>query len=363
MGGIGSGVEVQQLAQHDAGAGARGSAGRGREQGLGHERVVGVVGDQQGGLLGGGDLGGLGGRGVLAGEQALVGALAQLPQHRAHDEGGHEQDDEEDGLVAGNHGWLTSAARRRAHAPLEDRGGQGLGDAGLVVGVVEARRAVRCRRRASGAISTATAGQVMLSMAGRAVRPRVTVMPAWSRAELSTPARARLRVTQAACAVFQGTKRAGCGGRQRGDEEVDAGAALGGVQAEAGLGVGVVGDFGAAVGVDGRVGFAGGDDRDAARGQQGTQPDAEGQGDRSFPAGCCRLVLSGPPESSPPWAASSTTTKRAAGAGGACAAAKTAMKAVSGDAPQRRSRRADASISRGTCFRRPITPAHRWSGR
>ena len=49
----------------------------------------------------------------------------------------------------------------------------------------------------------ATAGQAMLSMVVSAVRPRVTVMPAWSRAELRSPARARLRVTQAACAVFQ----------------------------------------------------------------------------------------------------------------------------------------------------------------
>ena len=72
----------------------------------------------------------------------------------------------------------------------------------------------------------ATAGQVMLSTAGRAVRPRVTVMPAWSRAELRTPARARLRVTQAAWAVFHGRKRAGSAGGERGDEEMDAGAAL-----------------------------------------------------------------------------------------------------------------------------------------
>ncbi len=47
----------------------------------------------------------------------------------------------------------------------------------------------------------------MLSIAGRAVRPRVTVMPAWSSAELITPASDRLRGTHAACAVFQGRKR------------------------------------------------------------------------------------------------------------------------------------------------------------
>ena len=60
---------------------------------------------------------------------------------------------------------------------------------------------------------------------------------------------------------------------------MDAGAALGGVQADAGLSLGVVGDLGAAVGVDRGVGFAGGDDGDAAGGEQGTQTDAEGEGD------------------------------------------------------------------------------------
>ena len=58
-----------------------------------------------------------------------------------------------------------------------------------------------------------------------------------------------------------------------------------GVEAEAGLGVGVVGDFGAAVGVDGGVGFAGGDDRDAARGEQGAEADAEGEGEGFFGLG------------------------------------------------------------------------------
>src|ERR1700739_3993915 len=57
-----------------------------------------------------------------------------------------------------------------------------------------------------GATSMATAGQVMLSMTGRAVRPMVTLTPAWLRAALSIPASAMLRATQAACAVFQGTK-------------------------------------------------------------------------------------------------------------------------------------------------------------
>src|SRR5580698_2673251 len=65
----------------------------------------------------------------------------------------------------------------------------------------------------SGAISRATAGQVMLSSAGSAVRPRVTDSPAWRSAELTTPARARLRVTHSACAVSQAGRRvAGAGG-------------------------------------------------------------------------------------------------------------------------------------------------------
>ena len=33
---------------------------------------------------------------------------AQLPQDDAHDDGGGEQNEEEDGLVAGNHGWRAS---------------------------------------------------------------------------------------------------------------------------------------------------------------------------------------------------------------------------------------------------------------
>jgi hypothetical protein len=50
------------------------------------------------------------------------------------------------------------------------------------------------------------------------------------------------------------------------------------VKAEAGGSVGVVGDLGAAGRVDGRVGLAGGDDGDAASGEQGTEADAEGEG-------------------------------------------------------------------------------------
>jgi len=63
---------------------------------------------------------------------------------------------------------------------------------------------------------------------------------------------------------------------------VYAGAGRGGMQAEAGLGVGAVGNLGAAAGFEGRVGLAGGDDLDAARAQQGPQADAEGEGEGFF---------------------------------------------------------------------------------
>jgi hypothetical protein len=51
------------------------------------------------------------------------------------------------------------------------------------------------------------------------------------------------------------------------------------VEAEASLGVGVVGYFSAAVEVDGGVGLAGGYDRNAARGEQGAKANAEGEGE------------------------------------------------------------------------------------
>ena len=69
---------------------------------------------------------------------------------------------------------------------------------------------------------------------------------------------------------------------------MDAGAALGGVDAEAGLSVGAVGDFGATVGVDRDIRFPRGNDGDAARGKQGAEADAEGQGVELF-----RLALPG----------------------------------------------------------------------
>ncbi len=60
---------------------------------------------------------------------------------------------------------------------------------------------------------------------------------------------------------------------------MNAGTDLGGVQAQAGLGIGVVGNLGAAGRFHIGIGLAGGDDLDAARGQQRTQANAEGEGD------------------------------------------------------------------------------------
>ena len=65
---------------------------------------------------------------------------------------------------------------------------------------------------------------------------------------------------------------------------MDAGAAGGGVEDEAGGGMGVVGDLGALVGGegDGRVGVAGGDDGEAAGGEEGAEAGGEGEGDVFF---------------------------------------------------------------------------------
>ena len=60
-------------------------------------------------------------------------------------------------------------------------------------------------------------------------------------------------------------------------EQVDAGTALGSVETEAGAGISVVGNFSAAVQVDGLVRLAGGDDLDAARAEERTEADAEGE--------------------------------------------------------------------------------------
>ena len=82
----------------------------------------------------------------------------------------------------------------------------------------------------------------------------------------------RLWGMEAAWAVFQGMVAWGVSslvGREGGGDDVDAGAAVGGVEDEAGGGVGVVGDLGALVGGegDGGVGVAGGDDGEAGGGE------------------------------------------------------------------------------------------------
>ena len=103
MGGVLGGVEVEEFADDDAGAGF-GVLGQGEGLSLGEQGVVGVVGDDQSGLLGGGDFRRFGGGGVLADDEALVSALAEVPENAAHGDGGGEQNGEEDGLVAGDHG-------------------------------------------------------------------------------------------------------------------------------------------------------------------------------------------------------------------------------------------------------------------
>ena len=100
--GIGSGVEVKQPAEYGAGAGV-GVLGQGQGLDLGEQGAVSVVGDHEGSRLSLSYVGGMRGRRVLAVEQALVSALTQLPQGHAHDHGGHEQDDEDDGLITGDH--------------------------------------------------------------------------------------------------------------------------------------------------------------------------------------------------------------------------------------------------------------------
>ena len=128
----------------------------------------------------------------------------------------------------------------------------------------------------------ARAGQAMLSMSGRAVLPRVTVMPAWRRAELTCAGEGEAARDPRGLGGLPREEAGGLGGSEGGGEEMDADAALRGVKAEAGLGVGAIGDFGAAVAVDGGIRLAGGDDGDAARGEHGTEADAEGQGDGFF---------------------------------------------------------------------------------
>src|SRR5450631_221028 len=71
------------------------------------------------------------------------------------------------------------------------------------------------------------------------------------------------------------------GGERRG-EQMDAGAALGNVQADASLGVGVVGDFCAPGEFNGLVRLARCDYLNAARAEEGTEANTEGEGGDFF---------------------------------------------------------------------------------
>jgi hypothetical protein len=103
VGGVGRGIKVKELAQDGTRAGT-GVLGQRQGANLGEQRAVTVIRHDQGSLLRGSDFWSLGGSGILTGDKALVGALAQVPEHHGHDQGGDEQEREEIFLVAGNHG-------------------------------------------------------------------------------------------------------------------------------------------------------------------------------------------------------------------------------------------------------------------
>ena len=209
--------------------------------------VVGIVGGDQSGLFGGRNLGGLSGRRGLAGEEALVGALAQLPEHDAHGEGGDE------------------AAGQR-----ESSGSEGSRLAGLRAPLDNRRRAERPERRpASGSRHCRAPRVIVLSAprsgrdfdregraghavdAGQRVRPRVTLNPAWSSAELRTAGEGEAAGDPWRLGGLPRRETGGLRGRQGRSEEMNAGAAFTGMQAEADTGFGVVGEFCAPVEVDG----------------------------------------------------------------------------------------------------------------
>src|SRR5580704_11117937 len=99
-----SGVEIQQLAEHGASASLGVLRQRQREQ-AGEQRVIGVVGHQERSLFCRSYQGRLRWRRILALQQPLMSAIELAPQHGAHDDGGCDQNDKENSLVAGDHCW------------------------------------------------------------------------------------------------------------------------------------------------------------------------------------------------------------------------------------------------------------------
>jgi len=71
---------------------------------LRYEGVVEVVGYHERGLLCRSDNRRGSGSDCLPGEEALVGAIAKLPELEAHPERSDQENDEEDLLITGNHG-------------------------------------------------------------------------------------------------------------------------------------------------------------------------------------------------------------------------------------------------------------------
>ncbi len=133
MGGVGGGVEVEQLAEDGAGAGA--GVG-GQRQGvhwvirelsvsLATTRVACSAGATSGAWVGA----------VVSPASSRWWARSRkLPEHHAHDEGSDKQDDEEECLVAGNHGGGLRAPG--IGSPFEQGRCERSGDASLVVGIV-----------------------------------------------------------------------------------------------------------------------------------------------------------------------------------------------------------------------------------
>ena len=130
------------------------------------------------------------------------------------------------------------------------------------------------------------------------------------KSRVTDPARARLRVTEAAWAVFHAVKRAGCAGagKKRRDEcrsrshwHGGSGRLLpwrGWQSPHVCRGLRM-------------IGFADGDHLNSPGGQQGAEPDVKGRLTDFSNWPLSRWA----PVSSPPWAASRTTTKRGVGAG------------------------------------------------